>query len=475
MKKNASSSSWTVRARAGCCHRSTRPASTGASATGVNHLLDCRAASPHPYSASLLEVSQKSACRKTQTSMRMSAPGLEERLHSGSRVPPTSGGGLPGLQSHDARTASAFAFNNPLRATSGTGGTGMKGHKGDKAELQQLSGSNPIHPLLSDYRSEASSWWVRNNVVQRSFVVTCVVLSLLLASMVAYEVRAVVAESAMRDGTDEANPQFNEAGCHWTQIRLPNSLSGSDVSVQVNLRQPSARYEEIHNFSEIGKDYSYCFVVFTQGSTAVSASSLADTSEEAIVKPTKQAGVYILLFKSQLSSLDAHATINIHFARKQAMSGLPWFNPSPITGWGAVTANQDSDDLRCWKECIEYDSQCDTDISSSGLRRSLLSQYGWQQMIKDKECGAITTCADQRTVHNCGWCQTGTKLTAGRGIQCRRDEMLPDMNCIPTEPCEGFWTWQSADCPMVGNGICILKVVCTRYKKTCIGYHDMAN
>lgn len=65
---------------------------------------------------------------------------------------------------------------------------------------------------------------------------------------------------------------------------------------------------------------------------------------------------------------------------------------------GAVTANQDSDDLRCWKECIEYDSQCDTDISSSGLRRSLLSQYGWQQMIKDKECGAITTCADQRTV-----------------------------------------------------------------------------
>lgn len=37
----------------------------------------------------------------------------------------------------------------------------------------------------------------------------------------------------MRDGTDEANPQFNEAGCHWTQIRLPNSLSGSDVSVQV--------------------------------------------------------------------------------------------------------------------------------------------------------------------------------------------------------------------------------------------------
>lgn len=53
----------------------------------------------------------------------------------------------------------------------------------------------------------------------------------------------------------------------------------------------------------------------------------------AIVKPTKQAGVYILLFKSQLSSLDAHATINIHFARKQAMSGLPWFNPSPITGW----------------------------------------------------------------------------------------------------------------------------------------------
>lgn len=64
MKKNASSSSWTVRARAGCCHRSTRPASTGASATGVNHLLDCRAASPHPYSASLPEVSQKSACRK---------------------------------------------------------------------------------------------------------------------------------------------------------------------------------------------------------------------------------------------------------------------------------------------------------------------------------------------------------------------------------------------------------------------------
>lgn len=30
---------------------------------------------------------------------------------------------------------------------------------------------------------------MRNNVVQRSFVVTCVVLSLLLASMVAYEVR----------------------------------------------------------------------------------------------------------------------------------------------------------------------------------------------------------------------------------------------------------------------------------------------
>lgn len=53
-----------------------------------------------------------------------------------------------------------------------------------------------------------------------------------------------------------------------------------NILLQVNLRQPSARYEEIHNFSEIGKDYSYCFVVFTQGSTAVSASSLADTSEE---------------------------------------------------------------------------------------------------------------------------------------------------------------------------------------------------
>lgn len=62
-----------------------------------------------------------------------------------------------------------------------------------------------------------------------------------------------------------------------------------------------------------------------------------------------------------------------------------------------MNANQDADDLRCWKECIEYDSQCDTDMGSS-LRRTMLAQYGWQQMIKDKECSAITTCADQRTV-----------------------------------------------------------------------------
>jgi hypothetical protein len=102
-----------------------------------------------------------------------------------------------------------------------------------------------------------------------------------LALVFLLQVRAVVAESVMRDSTEQdVNQHSNDAGCHWTQIRLPTSLSGSDVSVQVNLRQPSAQYEEVQNFSELGKDYSYCFVVFTQGSTAVSASSLADTAEQ---------------------------------------------------------------------------------------------------------------------------------------------------------------------------------------------------
>ena len=58
-------------------------------------------------------------------------------------------------------------------------------------------------------------------------------------------------------------------------------------------------------------------------------------------------------------------------------------------------------------------------------------------------------------------------------VMLGRDEMLPDKNCIPSERCNGFWTWQSSLCPRVGNGVCVLKVICKRYRKTCVGYQEL--
>lgn len=95
------------------------------------------------------------------------------------------------------------------------------------------------------------------------------------------QVIQVMQESSVRTINEESEriQGWTSAGCHWTQIRLPSSLSTADVTVQVNLLQPSASLEDIRSFSEIGSKYNYCFVVYTQGAAAISSSMLDESNE----------------------------------------------------------------------------------------------------------------------------------------------------------------------------------------------------
>eukprot|EP00951_Prasinocladus_malaysianus_P020940 scaffold172391_cov39-Prasinocladus_malaysianus.AAC.2 len=90
-----------------------------------------------------------------------------------------SPGGLPTLSDHDIRGAPSYLSSNPL--------TGSLKNRDKSIELQQLSGSNPIHPLLADYKAEAESWWSKHANFHRGVIISCGILGIFLACMVAVE------------------------------------------------------------------------------------------------------------------------------------------------------------------------------------------------------------------------------------------------------------------------------------------------
>uniref|UniRef100_A0A061SBL5 Uncharacterized protein n=1 Tax=Tetraselmis sp. GSL018 TaxID=582737 RepID=A0A061SBL5_9CHLO len=370
--------------------------------------------------------------------------------------------GLPSLEAHEKRTATHGSGISPLRSSDSYRAHDPEaGSKG--VELQQLNGPHNIHPLLAENRP-GSSCWDRLSLINRIIMISCVMLGLVLVSVVAYQVHAVIAESSRRQRDEVDGPvQQSGRGCHWTQIRLPTSLSTPDVSIQVHLSRPTAPFEEVKAFLDIGKDYAHCFVVFTQGTATISSSALEGVPESGVVKLTRHSGVYLILFREQQQAISEPATLKIHFDHRAPQSIL-WRQKRADTQ--RILRNE-TEEVTCWRECIDYDSVCE-----DGHGRQM-QEHGWHLSPDTRACEEITTCADQRTVHLCGWCQMGTSVTSGRGIACTRDEMLPDMNCIPQEPCPGFWTWRSSDCPMMGNGVCVLKVICKRYRKSCVGYHEV--
>jgi len=385
----------------------------------------------------------------------------------GAMAPPAAGG-LPALQTHDAQSAHHFTAINPLHGVSAN--AAQEHNRRKDVELQQLSGASSLHPLLSDYRNETESRFMKSNIMQRIIVAVCVLLTALLCGMVAYEVNEVIKESSERLTAQggESSQHWTVADCHWTQIRLPTSLSAADVTVQVKFRQPSAPYEIIEEFAELGREYNYCFLVDTQGANPVIGAALEDTDERGTIKTTGQTGIYVMLFKHPLHSSKEIGTLKIFFRKTSPSARLA---PAPMEIQAVA------EEVECWKECIEYNSVCDDEFAHDqhSPRRSL-QQYPhrlYEHVADDRPCEEIQTCVDQKYMHNCGWCQTGTSIVSGHGISCERDELLPDFNCIPKQQCFGFWTWQSGSCPKVGNGVCVLKVVCKRYRKTCVGYHEV--
>eukprot|EP00951_Prasinocladus_malaysianus_P020939 scaffold172391_cov39-Prasinocladus_malaysianus.AAC.1 len=62
--------------------------------------------------------------------------------------------------------------------------------------------------------------------------------------------------------------------------------------LHVDLKQPPTPYSEIGNYAALGDQFSYCFMVFTQGISAVSEASLLDTSERGAFPATCRSKKY---------------------------------------------------------------------------------------------------------------------------------------------------------------------------------------
>eukprot|EP00192_Tetraselmis_astigmatica_P012682 CAMPEP_0117666218 /NCGR_PEP_ID=MMETSP0804-20121206/10251_1 /TAXON_ID=1074897 /ORGANISM="Tetraselmis astigmatica, Strain CCMP880" /LENGTH=391 /DNA_ID=CAMNT_0005473733 /DNA_START=246 /DNA_END=1422 /DNA_ORIENTATION=- len=275
----------------------------------------------------------------------------------GAMAPPAAGG-LPALQTHDAQSAHHFTAINPLHGVSAN--AAQEHNRRKDVELQQLSGASSLHPLLSDYRNETESRFMKSNIMQRIIVAVCVLLTALLCGMVAYEVNEVIKESSERLTAQggESSQHWTVADCHWTQIRLPTSLSAADVTVQVKFRQPSAPYEIIEEFAELGREYNYCFLVDTQGANPVIGAALEDTDERGTIKTTGQTGIYVMLFKHPLHSSKEIGTLKIFFRKTSPSARLA---PAPMEIQAVA------EEVECWKECIEYNSVCDDEFAMTSI------------------------------------------------------------------------------------------------------------